>query len=258
VKRIAVIVALAAQATVARAHDFWIEPSTFRPASGQMVTASLRVGQEFIGDPVPRSSQLFESFTFRQASGERDVVGMENRDPAGYLRIDSPGLTMIGYRSKANPLALDAAKFESFLKLEGLERISALRAQKHETEKPDRENFYRFAKALLRNGDGAGARYDEPFGWRFEIVPETDPTSQTPLRLRLIYEGKPLAGTLVTAMHRDDPNARVQLRSDKQGRVTLNLPKNGVWLVKAVQMVAAPAGSNADWESMWASLTFER
>ncbi len=257
-KRIAVIVALAAQASIARAHDFWIEPSTFRPSTGQLITASLRVGQEFIGDPVPRNTQFIDSFTFRQASGEKEVVGMENRDPAGYLRVDSPGLTVIGYRSKANPLSLDAAKFEQFLKQEGLERISAIRAQRHETAKPDRENFYRFAKAVLRNGDGKGARFDQPFGYRFEIVPETDPTSNAPLRVRLLFEGKPLEGALVIAMHRDDPTARIQMRSDKSGRVKLDLPKNGVWLVKSVQMVAAPAGSNADWESMWASLTFER
>ena len=28
-------------------------------------------------------------------------------------------------------------------------------------------------------------------------------------------------------------------------------------MVKAVHMVPAPAGSNADWSSFWASLTFE-
>jgi len=66
------------------------------------------------------------------------------------------------------------------------------------------------------------------------------------------------ANAFVTAIHRDDPAARVSARSDASGRVTLSLPRSGVWLVKSVQMIAAPAGSNADWESLWASLTFER
>ena len=30
-----------------------------------------------------------------------------------------------------------------------------------------------------------------------------------------------------------------------------------MWLIKAVHMVPAPADSNADWASYWASLTFE-
>ncbi|HEY8849582.1 MAG TPA: DUF4198 domain-containing protein, partial [Thermoanaerobaculia bacterium] len=74
----------------------------------------------------------------------------------------------------------------------------------------------------------------------------------------VLFEGKPVANAFVTAIHRDDPAARVSARSDASGRVTLSLPRSGVWLVKSVQMIAAPAGSNADWESLWASLTFER
>jgi hypothetical protein len=31
----------------------------------------------------------------------------------------------------------------------------------------------------------------------------------------------------------------------------------GVWLVKAVHMIPAKPGTNADWESYWASLTFD-
>jgi hypothetical protein len=30
-----------------------------------------------------------------------------------------------------------------------------------------------------------------------------------------------------------------------------------MWLIKAVHMVEAPAGANAEWASYWASLTFE-
>ena len=256
-KRIAIVV-IASLAPLARAHDFWIEPSTFRPAVGQMVSTSLRVGQEFIGEPIPRSAQFIDSFVVRDGSKEKEVVGFENRDPAGFLRVEQPGLAIIGYRSKANPLELEAAKFEEFLKNEGLERISAIRAQRHETTKPDRELFYRFAKSVLNSGSGSGAKFDQPFGYRFEIIPETNPCANTPLRVRLMFEGKPLAGALVTALHRDDASARIRVRSDKNGRVTLNLPKNGVWLIKSVQMVPAPAGTNADWESLWASLTFER
>ena len=248
------------------AHDFWIEPSTFRPAVGANMAASLRVGQDFVGDAVPRSAQLMDAFVVRDATGERAIGGFENRDPAGILRIDKPGLAIIGYRSKAYPLELAADKFEQFLKTEGLERISAFRAQRGESQKPDREYFFRYAKAIVVAGCGAGnpacARRQDclrhTFHYRYELIPETDPMASSPLRVRVLFEGKPLANAFVTAIHRDDPAARVSARSDASGRVTLSLPRSGVWLVKSVQMIAAPAGSNADWESLWASLTFER
>jgi hypothetical protein len=49
----------------------------------------------------------------------------------------------------------------------------------------------------------------------------------------------------------------VSARSDKDGRVRLRLPHAGMWMVKAVHMIPAPAGTQADWQSFWASLTFD-
>ena len=51
--------------------------------------------------------------------------------------------------------------------------------------------------------------------------------------------------------------ARVSARSDAAGRVQLRLSEAGPWLIKAVHMVPAPAGTERDWDSFWASLTFQ-
>ncbi len=231
---------IACLAVRAAAHDFWIEPSTFRPAVGETFTARLLVGQDFAGDPIPRSSQLIDSFVIRDASGQRPVNGFENQDPAGYLRIDRPGVAVIGYRSKPYPLELSAEKFNEFLRQEGLDGIP-------ESNKPHRERFTRYAKAMIGSGT-----FSQPLGFRLEIVP----LQSAPLRLLILFEGKSLPGALVTAIHRD--GSRLSARSDRNGRVVFSLPKSGVWLIKSVQLVPAAAGSGVDWESLWASLTFER
>ncbi|MFN2634102.1 MAG: DUF4198 domain-containing protein, partial [Thermoanaerobaculia bacterium] len=79
----------------------------------------------------------------------------------------------------------------------------------------------------------------------------------SPMKFRLLYEDKPLAGALVKAICRDDPDKTVTARSGKNGGVSIRLPRRGVWLVEAVHMVAAPKGVDADWESIWTSVTFE-
>jgi uncharacterized GH25 family protein len=256
--------------SVAAAHDFWIEPSTFRTAAGRNFTASLLVGQDFAGDPVARSTQLIDTFTIRDAAGERPVAGFEGQDPAGILRIDAPGIAIIGYHSKPWPLELAADKFEEFLRTEELDDIRALRAKRGETQKPDRERFFRFAKAIVRTNDAPSTspvKLAQPFGWRYELIPESDPMTNAPLKLRVLFEGKPLANALVVAMQRDDPSAtKMKARTDRAGRLTFTLPKGGVWMLKSVKMVPAPApggaqsapGAPVDWESLWASLTFER
>jgi len=241
------------------AHDFWIEPSTFHPAVGETVMAGLRVGQDFFGDPVGRDPKAIEKFVVRDAKGEHPVAGIDFQDPAGYVQVDSPGLAVVGYRSRPAFLTLPPEKFDEYLKLEGLERIVTWRAEHGQSKQPSRELFSRCAKSLLSTGAGKGARFDEPLGFRLEIVPESNPyAAKGPMTFRLTFDGKPLQGALVIAMNQNDPQAKASARSDRSGRVTFPIAKPGVWLIKSVHMIAAPAGSNAEWESLWASLTFER
>lgn len=250
--------ALVLCATAASAHDFWLEPSTFHPRLGESVTVSLRVGQDFIGDVVPRSAQLIDTFVVRERGAEHPVNGFEGQDPAGYLRFDQPGLAIVGYRSKPYPLELPAPKFEEFLHTEGFDAILAQRRARNESQKPDHERFFRYAKALLVSGDGDDRGFDKPLGFRYELIPETSPATANHLIVRALFENKPLAGALVTAIEQDHPDVRFSARTDRQGRVTFDLPRGGVWLVKSVHMIAAPPGSGVDWESLWASLTFAR
>jgi len=74
--------------------------------------------------------------------------------------------------------------------------------------------------------------------------------------LRLLYEEAPLPGALVVAMNKTNPENRQLLRSDKLGRVAFPLSGTGLWLIKAVHMIPSRS-ADADWESLWASLTFE-
>jgi uncharacterized GH25 family protein len=248
--------AAVAAAGSARAHDLWIEPSTFRPTAGAPVAVGLRVGQNFLGDPVPRISRAIERFTLRQGGGEQPIVGIENNDPAGWLRTDGGATAMIVYCSEAFFIELPAEKFEDYLRQEGLDRVIAQRNARGEHAKPGREYFSRYAKALL-TGERSSAEVTQPLGLAYEIVPEADPTGgAAPLRGRVLYGGKPLADVLVVAIWRDDPSVRLTAHSDTRGAFSFDLPRAGVWLVKSVHMVRTWFFSRADWESLWASLTF--
>jgi len=242
-----------------QAHDFWIEPSTFTPALGQRIAVRLRVGQELRGDPVPRDPSLLERFVAAGPSGEFRVPGVPNTEPAGVMALLSPGLYTIVYDSGRSPMELDAGKFEEYLKLEGLEKISALRARRGQSAAVAKEVFSRNAKSLIAATGVTGAGWDRVFGQRLELVAEKDPYTLRgggELPVRLLYEGKPLAGALVVALQRGQPEAKVAVRSDAKGRVRLQLDHPGFWLVKAVHMIPAPPDAGAEWESFWASLTF--
>lgn len=250
----------------ALAHDFWIEPSTFRPAPGGRVAVRLRVGEGLRGNPVPRDPGRIERFAVlaasaaSAASGETEVPGVPGSDPAGWASPSSPGLLWIVYDSAHASIELDPATFDRYLGEEGLERIRNLRAP---GSGPVKEIYSRCAKSLLSVGDGDGRGFDRALGLELELVPERNPyalKAGEALPVRLLYHGKPLDGALVIAVPKDAPDVKTaarSARSDHHGRATLSLDRPGLWLVKAVHMVPAPADSGADWESLWASLTFE-
>jgi hypothetical protein len=117
------------------AHDFWIEPGTFSPAPGQIVAVRLRVGQDLLGDPVPRDPALVDRFIVEDASGARPLVGRDGADPAGLFRAETGGLTAIGYLSRPSVIEMPSSKFDQYLKEEGLDGIARMRARGPRTDK---------------------------------------------------------------------------------------------------------------------------
>jgi uncharacterized GH25 family protein len=169
-------------------------------------------------------------------------------------------LLVIGYRSNPSTVQLSPEKFNQYLKEEGLDAVAALRAGRNETGAGAREIFSRCAKSLVLSGPIDEKQSDRPLGFTLELVAERNPyaiRAGQDLPVRLTYENRPLAGALVVAMNRLNPSEKLAARTDNDGRVRFRLRRDGMWLIKAVHMVAAPAGTNAEWASFWASLTFE-
>jgi uncharacterized GH25 family protein len=234
-------------ASSAAAHDFWIELSTPRAAAGEPVTARLFVGEGDAGEPFPRDPAHLLRFWAASDAGEAPLAGRRGADPAGVFVPRAPGVVAVGYASRATPLALEPAKFAAYLDQEGLPRV-----------RPGRELFSRCAKALLPVGRDDASGYARVLGLTLELVPERSPFRLEPgdeLPLRLLYDGRPLAGALVDARQRGAPAASAG-RTDADGRVRLRLPAPGLWVIAAVHMTEAAPGQGAEWESFWASLSF--
>jgi len=246
----------------ALAHDFWIEPQNFRPAVQENLPIVLRVGEDFTGTSQPLIPGWFSDYAATGPTGTRQVVGYIGDDPAGSFSPDAPGSWVIGYRSTQAFVEIEPPKFNTYLEKEGLEWVIDARKKSGEAETNARELYSRCAKSLVRVGDDApGDGFDAVLGYRLELIPERDPYELQPgdnLPVRLLYEDQPLAGILIVAFTAENPARQQKLRTDADGRAVIELDAAGTWLIKGVHIIELPdTNEQADWESFWASLTFE-
>lgn len=241
------------------AHEFWIEPKTFHVPPGSPLPIALRVGDGLPGDPYTRNPKHIRQFVAVGPSS-LDVDGTPGSDPAGVVTLTLPGCYVIGYRSTPSKLELEAAKFESYLKQEGLGHVVELRKARGESGKPGRETYSRCAKSIVYAGSNAASGHDRALGFDLELICESAPAvlhAGESLSLRLLFKGKPLADARVSAWCKNASKPAQTARTDADGRVKLTVETGGMWLFAATHMFEAPAGGEADWESLWASLTLE-
>ena len=83
--------------------------------------------------------------------------------------------------------------------------------------------------------------------------------------MRFLRAGEPVANQIVYANHEfnhehDDTGGHVdavETRTDGNGVATIPLMAGGRWFVRAIHMVETTSEPDVDYESNWATLTFQ-
>jgi uncharacterized GH25 family protein len=250
-------------ATSSFAHDYWLEPETFFPGEGKAIAVRLFMGEALKAEaerPLVRAK--IERFTIFSGEAQRGLLlsGDDEKTPVARV-VFSQGDHLIAMERKPQTIKIEADKFTRYLEDEGLASIVARRETLGESKAEGRERYSRYLKTFVRCGGKPDVSFRRVVGHRLEILPQSDPTAGKvgdPLEVRVLFEGKPLAGVRVFAETRDG-EARVQTQSvstDSEGRATFDRKWEGTWLIRLVHMQRATKGDEMDWESFWAAYTF--
>ena len=273
-RRLLALLALAVglpAAAPARAHEYWLEPSTFAPHAGDTVTVSAFAGTGFRGErracATARVVRLAAFAAGREVRTAPPVDGdsLFLRAPA----TDGDGM-LFAYESNAADIELPPAEFDSYLEEAGLDRVLAARRAGGAAPGPGREHYARCAKSWIAGRAGSGAR--SPAGLTLELLPLADPARARTLAVRAMFRGAPIAGVLVRAWRRplgpratplpgatrDSVAPAGTARTDAHGVARLDTSLPGEWLLSCVHMVPAGEPAAGEWLSWWASLTFAR
>ena len=245
------------------AHEYWFEPETFFPAPKTSTIVHLYVGDGIVKDREERPFQLAKTEMF-QVFSAADTLNLKTslKDealPIYNFSAAKSGNYLLAMERNWSFIKIEPAKFEDYLREDGIEYISAERAKLGETDKEGRERYSRFIKSLLQVGDKRDDTYKKVLGLKLEITPLENPYSKKvgdDLKFQVVFDGKPLANRVVFADNRLNKESQ-RMTTDKDGKISVKLNQNGLWLVRLVNMQrCAKDCGEAVWESFWGAFSF--
>ena len=250
--------------TTTGAHDFWLVPDAVAVAtSGEIVVR----GQTSSAFPTTLSAVTPDRVTEARVVGATDderVTALSTRDNSLVLRHrpKTPGQKIVAVAIGWRHVKETAASFRTYLVAEGAE--DALNHYDRTGQLPTADIVRRYAKYGKTAVEvGAGPRaFDRVIGHPLEFIPLSDPTAATsgPIRMRLMFQGKPLAGARVHA-------GKAPVSGTKETELSLMTSRDGVfsvpasaglWNVRTIHVVPAPAAADAQWDVHWATLVYSR
>jgi len=250
---------------LAVAHDFWLVPDAFQVAAdGELV---LR-GHTSSAFPTSESAVTPDRVTSARivgATDEETISALSTQDRSLVLghRPRTAGQKIVAASVGWRHLKETAASFRKYLVLEGA--ADALARYDRAGQLPTGaivRRYAKYAKTAVEVGEGPRA-YQREAGQPLEFVPLTDPSdvrSSSELRFRLLFQGQPLAGALVhagIAPARGKPaTADLNLTTSDEGIVSVRVGPAGLWNVRTIHVLPAPAGADADWDVHWATFVF--
>lgn len=247
------------------AHEFWVQPSQFWIAPRTPLPLTLQVGDGPERQRSPISLSRIARFDAIGPTGDAiDVRASLAATVKRDVMLDAPGTYVLALETDNRAYSRQPAeRFNAYLETEGLTPALEHRTRTYQMHVDGFERYSRAAKAIVlvgASGPQSQAHVMMPIGLPLEIVPAVSPYS-TPrpasFPVRVLYGGNVLPGALVKLIDLEQGLAPVDARrTDNTGLATFAMPQSGSWLVSVVWTKRLESSPDADYETIFASLTF--
>lgn len=238
------------------AHECWIACQKYLYAVGDTLKISLHVGENFEPERWKGKIKWLKHIAGRQ---EKDLLPLLDTATSSLAcQLTEEGTNCIALQSYPKSIRLEAEKFTSYLKEDGLEDVLAWREKNNEQNKEGTEIYERCNKTLFQVGKKRTNAHKKIVGFPLEIILLQNPYNQpTNLSAKLLFQGKPLPNHLLKVWHREAGKTTLQdLKTNEKGILSFERKKTGNYMLSAVKMIAHDKPAEAQWHSYWANLTF--
>lgn len=179
-----------------------------------------------------------------------------------------PGTYLIGVSTAARVITLSAEDFNEYLVHDGITDVIDRRAAAGTTNDEATERYSKHVKALVQVGDARSGQWAHELGYPVEFIPLSNPYELgrgDELQVRFLRAGRPVPDQLVYANYEDHHGHdeagehvdAVTTRTNADGVATIPLSGTGRWYVRTIHMVETTSEADVDYESNWATLTFQ-
>lgn len=255
--------ALVAASPVA-AHDFWIQPRQFQVQPDAPLPFTFQVGHGRSRDRWGNNQRIVALTDFFGGTKRDRRPDLRNAGPADLVAAFRPaGLHVVAMQTNHAFSELPAARFNDYLKEEGLTSIIAARQRAGSTGTAGRERYSRRAKTLIQVGAFTSANQalaTRPVGLKLEIVADNSPYALDASRMlpvHVLYNGRRLPGATVKLTKLgDDERPFATAITDRTGRTRFRIPANGAWLLTVVWAEPVRGDPKVDFDTIFSSLTF--
>lgn len=265
-------------------HDMFLKMGTYFLEPNTNATIELFNGTfELSENTIDRNRMIDVSLV---GNGERTVVDTSQWIEKGNTTIlnfktGEPGTWVAGLSTKARNIELNAEDFNEYLEHDGVLDMIEYRKQNNTVEDDAIEKYSKHVKAIFQVGDQKTDDWKAILGYPIEFVPLQNPYGLKPggkLDVKLLSKGQALSNQLVYVgstigehsheYSKDDDHSHddetgeghhhdaTQLRTDKNGNVSMDIENEGQWFLRTIHMVLSEE-EGLTHESNWATLTFE-
>jgi uncharacterized GH25 family protein len=244
-----------------QAHEFWLQPQKFKFNVGDKMTIDFMVGEGFEGEFWDLGRHKVERLEMHNRLGNADLLQHVKKTQGENLEysFSSVGTHLLTMQSNAAYIELDAEKFNAYLEEDGLDYIVEQRKATGTQDQGSREFYTRYAKLMVQSGDRADDTYKKQIGFKLEIIPLQNPYDLHAgdyLECKVMYQREPAPHALVKVWsHIGNRTFLQNIYTENDGTIKFPISNTGRWMVSTVKMIEANR-SDADWESLWASLVF--
>ncbi|MGQ9635962.1 MAG: DUF4198 domain-containing protein [Bryobacteraceae bacterium] len=247
----------------AAAHDLYLMPDPWVARPGQQIRVVYQNGDDFPEGATNVKPERLRRTELIWKGGRVPFEGITAEEKRTVARVRAPGEGTMVLVSHTIPnfIELDPDKFHRYLRDEHLEFVIEWRKSHDEANKPGREIYSKYVKALVHGGKPDDF-YSHEAGLVVEFIVEAAPYALRPggvLPVVLKFREKPVAGVAVESAWLEGGAAKMETigRTDANGRIRIPIRAAGPHRLHAIVMERCKDASRADWESFWATLTFD-